>query len=158
MLISILSLGHTPQETPTMTHPHLIATAADALAFAFAGRARFTLVSKASGKRYTFRVAKAKDNDDMFFANLLVGQNNEADYEYIGFIKIPQGELIAGKKGNPAHPAYKALDWALRQLAANNMPEALEFWHEGRCARCGRALTDPASIEAGFGPECINHI
>ena len=141
-----------------MTHPHLIADAADALAFAFAGRARFTLVSKASGKRYTFRVAKAKDNDDMFFANLLVGQNNEADYEYLGFIKIPQGELIAGKKGNPAHPAYKALDWSLRHIGQGNMPEALEFWHEGRCARCGRALTDPASIEAGFGPECINHI
>ena len=141
-----------------MTHPHLIADAADAHQFIFGGRSRFTLVSKKTGKRYTYRVSKAKDIDDMFFASLLVGQNNDADYEYIGFIKIPQGELIAGKKGNPAHPAYKALDWALRQLRQNSMHEQLEFWHEGRCARCGRALTDPASIEAGFGPECINHI
>ena len=143
-----------------MTHPHLIATAADALVFAFAGRARFTLVSKATGKRYTYRVAESKDGGP-FFASVLVGQNNEQDYEYLGFTKFEPGApagLIAGKKGNPAHPAYKALDWSLRQLAANNMPEALEFWHEGRCARCGRALTDPASIEVGFGPECINHI
>lgn len=141
-----------------MEHPHLIADAADALAFAFGGRSRFTLVSKASGKRYTYRVAKAKDSEDMFFASLLVGQNNEADYEYLGFIKAPQGGLIAGKKGNPAHPAYRALDWAFKHLSQGNMHEQLEFWHEGRCARCGRALTDPASIEAGFGPECINHI
>ena len=29
-------------------------------------------------------------------------------------------------------------------------------WHEGRCGRCGRKLTVPESIEAGYGPECIN--
>jgi hypothetical protein len=162
MLISILSLGHTPQEISTMTHPSLITDAPAALIFAFGGRARFTLVSKQTGKRYTYRVAKAKDAD-MFFASLLVGQNNEADYEYLGFVKAApaltgHAALIPGKKGNPAHPAYKALDWTLRHIGQGNMPEALEFWHEGRCARCGRALTDPASIEAGFGPECINHI
>ena len=94
----------------------------------------------------------------MFFASLLTGPDNGSDYEYIGFLKMPQPALIAGRKGNPAHPAFKALDWALRHLAQDDMPEQLEFWHEGRCARCGRALTDPASIEAGFGPECINHI
>lgn len=157
MLISILFLGHTPQETSTMTHPHLIATAADAQQFVLGGRARFTLVSKQTGKRYTYRVSKAKDTDDVFFASLLVGQNNEQDYEYIGFTKNGNA-LIPGKKGNPSHPAFLGLDWALRQFSAGKMPEQLEFWHEGRCARCGRALTDPASIEAGFGPECINHI
>jgi hypothetical protein len=137
-----------------MTHTHLITDAVAAHKFAMGGRARFTLVSKQTGKRYTFRVAKAKDGD-MFFASLLVGQNNEADYEYLGFIKNDLGALIAGRKGNSNHPAFKALDWTLRQLAADTMPEQLEFWHEGRCARCGRALTDPASIEAGVGPECI---
>jgi hypothetical protein len=63
--------------------------------------------------------------------------------------------LIAGRKGQPAHPAFVALNWALVNLAADIMPAQLEFWHEGRCARCARPLTDPASIEAGFGPECI---
>lgn len=141
-----------------MTHTHLIVDAADALTFAFGGRARFTLVSQKTGKRYTFRISKAKDNDDMFFVNLLVGQNNETDYEYLGFVKQPRRALIAGRKGNPNHPAFIALDWALANMDAGSIPEQLEFWHEGRCARCGRALTDPASIEAGFGPECINHI
>lgn len=140
-----------------MEHPNLIPDPAAARQFVLGGRARFTLVSQKTGKRYTFRVAKAKDGE-MFFASLLVGQNNEADYEYLGFIKGDLGALVAGRKGNPSHPAFKALDWTLRKLAADDMPEQLEFWHEGRCARCGRALTDPASIEAGFGPECINHI
>jgi hypothetical protein len=157
MLISILSSGHTPQETLTMTHPALITDASDAHQFITGGRARFTLVSKPTGKRYTYRVAKAKDKDDMFFASMLVGKNNEHDYEYIGFTKNGTA-LIPGRKGNPSHPAFLGLDWALRQFAVGKMPEQLEIWHEGRCARCGRALTDPASIEAGFGPECINHI
>jgi len=30
----------------------------------------------------------------------------------------------------------------------------LEIWHEGRCGRCNRKLTVPASIALGIGPEC----
>lgn len=136
-----------------MTHPHMITDATAALAFAFGGKARFTLVSKVTGTRYTFRIAKAKDGE-MFFASLLVGQSNETDYEYLGFLKNDLGELVAGRKGNPNHAAFKALAWALRRLVQDDMPEQLEFWHEGRCARCARPLTDPASIERGLGPEC----
>lgn len=141
-----------------MTHPNLIATAADAREFAFGGNARFTLVSKKTGDRKTFRVAKAKDKDDMFFASLLTGPDNTADFTYLGFIKGNRAELIPGRKGQPAHPAFRALHWTLVNLAADIMPEQLEFWHEGRCARCARPLTDPASIEAGFGPECITKL
>lgn len=137
-----------------MTHANLIADANDATDFVFGGRARFTLVSKQTGNRKTFKVSKAKDSDDLFFASLLTGQSNETDYQYIGFIKRPQLGLVAGKKGHPSHPAFVALDWALRHFETGHMPEQLEFWHEGCCARCGRALTDPASIQRGFGPEC----
>ena len=141
-----------------MTHPNQITDAADAIEFAFGGKARFTLVSKASGKRYTFRIAKAKDSDDMFFVSLLTGPSNETDYEYLGFVKMPRRALIAGRKGNPNHPAFIALDWALANLDAGTMHEKLEFWHEGRCARCARPLTDPVSIERGFGPECATKV
>jgi hypothetical protein len=30
----------------------------------------------------------------------------------------------------------------------------MELWHEGRCGKCGRALTVPESIESGLGPVC----
>lgn len=138
-------------------HPNLIADAADALTFAFGGNARFTLVSKKTGDRKTFRIAKARDAE-MHFASLLTGPDNTSDYTYLGFVKGGSGPLIAGRKGNPTHPAFVALDWALRRLSVGQMPEHLEFWHEGRCARCARPLTDPASIEAGFGPECITKL
>lgn len=140
-----------------MTHPHLITDPAAATEFAFGGKARFTLVSKKTGKRYTFRVAQSKDNENMFFVNLLTGTDNESDYQYIGFLRgenhVFPGGLIAGRKGNPNHPAFKAFAWSLVQGFAH---DDLEFWHEGRCARCARPLTDPASIERGLGPECAN--
>jgi len=144
-----------------MTHPNLITDASDALEFAFGGRARFTLVSRASGKRYTYKLSKAKDNDTMFFASILTRGSNDDDaaYDYIGFVRRDGdvATLIAGQKGNPHHPAYQALGWSISRLTAGAVPDQLEFWHEGRCARCAHPLTDPASIKRGFGPECVKH-
>jgi len=139
-----------------MSHPHLITDADAALDFIFGGAARFTLVSKKTGTRYTYRMKKSDGERPVYFAQLLTGPDNTADYEYIGFGKYGQSGLIAGRKGNPNHPAYRALDWALHKMGGGEMPEQLEFWHEGRCARCAKVLTDPASIERGLGPECAS--
>jgi len=138
------------------THPLQITDADAALDFMFGGAARFTLVSKKTGARKTFRMRKSEGEHPVYFAQLLTGPDNTADYEYIAFAKYDQPGLIAGRKGNPDHPAYRALDWALHKLGGGEVPEQLEVWHEGRCARCARVLTDPSSIERGLGPECVN--
>lgn len=137
-----------------MTHPHLITDPAAALDFMFGGSARFTIVSTKTGTRYTYRFKKSEGERPVYFAQLLTGPDNTADYTYLGFGKYGQSGLIAGGKGNPAHPAFIALNWAMNKMGAGEMPEQLEFWHEGRCARCAKVLTDPASIERGLGPEC----
>tara|TARA_R100000951_G_C2635425_1_gene179129 strand:- start:342 stop:770 length:429 start_codon:yes stop_codon:yes gene_type:complete len=140
-----------------MTHAHLITDPADALTFAFGGNARFTLVSQKTNNRKTYRLKEKADRfGSVFFAQLLTGPDNTADYTYLGYVKQRHEGLIAGGKGNPNHPAFVALDWVLTKLAAGAMPEQLEFWHEGRCAKCARVLTDPVSIERGLGPECAN--
>lgn len=43
--------------------------------------------------------------------------------------------------------------WA-RLNSGNDLPDFVEFWTEGRCAKCARRLTVPSSIAAGFGPKC----
>jgi hypothetical protein len=49
----------------------------------------------------------------------------------------------------------KAFAWTWSHIVGEVLPnEQLEIWHEGRCARCNRRLTVPASIASGFGPEC----
>lgn len=133
------------------------------LAFMTAGRAVFTLVSKTSGERRTFRIAAPKDSqpgDALRFISLLTGPNNDSDYQYVGLITRSGTELVtrASRGKEPTQP-LNAIAWLLRQLqhataGAPNALDKVEFWHEGRCCRCGRRLTVPASIDSGIGPEC----
>lgn len=57
-------------------------------------------------------------------------------------------------------PVVKAATWIGRMIpfSVDHLMEEAEWWHEGRCGRCGRRLTVPESIESGFGPECIKHV
>lgn len=128
----------------------------DALAFMFAGHAHFTLRSKKTGTRYTYRVSKAKDSETVFFAALLVGSDNTKNYGYLGVIQDRKFRLT--KKSRMAETASPvvALKWTLNNLINHSLPEQLEFWHEGRCGRCGRMLTVPESLELGVGPECAS--
>jgi hypothetical protein len=122
--------------------------------FAMAGKAVFTLVSKRTGARFTFKVRKYEDKP-VAFVSLLSGPDNTADYQYLGCISAEGLRYFHGKKsriGTDA-PSAKAFAWTWAHRAD---PEAasVEVHHEGRCCRCGRALTVPESIESGVGPEC----
>ena len=131
-------------------------TAAAARAFMLGGNATVTLVSTKTGTRFTYRFRKAEDSPTIFIS-LLNGPDNEADYKYLGRVadrlwigrKVPKPYDIS-----PDSLGAKALVWAWERLNRGELPEALEIWHEGRCGRCNRKLTVPASIASGIGPEC----
>jgi Family of unknown function (DUF6011) len=134
-----------------------------------AGKATITLLSKKTGARFTYRITTPRDRetgepqtDGTLMVGLLTGPNNDSDYQWMG--RIARDILWIGRK-NPRPgeisrdaPAAKALDWAWRMLLRGDMPEQLEIWHEGRCGRCGRKLTVPASVARGFGPECAGKV
>ena len=49
----------------------------------------------------------------------------------------------------------RGFDWFWGRLQTHgNLPEFVQFWHAGRCARCAHPLTVPVSIATGYGPEC----
>lgn len=139
--------------------------------FALAGNARFTIVSTATGVRFTYKVRAAKNDHPgtpvvRWFVSVLTGSDNEADYTYLGTVeRLPTTVVFRhGRKSpiGPAAPSAMAFKWAWNVLTRDGAPEALpdgfEIWHEGRCGRCARVLTVPSSIASGFGPECINKI
>lgn len=139
-----------------MSHSHAakFQTAAVALQFLLAGRARFTLVSEKTGTRYTYRITQ-KDATSPHFVGVMTGSDNESSYTYMG--TVFEGTTYRhGKKSHlsPEAPSSKAFAWAWGYLAKGQMPPSCEVWHEGRCGRCGRALTVPESIESGIGPVC----
>lgn len=139
-----------------MTHPHHITDPADIKAFILGGDATFTIKSKATGDHFTYHVKAAKSRDSLFFVKVACDGNDV--FRYIGFIKDAYcPKILKGDKGaDPSSPSVRALTWFLNSVwgLREAALDQVEFWHEGRCCRCNRLLTDPASIERGIGPEC----
>jgi hypothetical protein len=135
--------------------------------FALAGNARLTLVSKTTGNRFTYRVRAAKDNDRdsapaVHFVFVLTGSDNESSYSYLAMVREGLDCFRTRKSAIGAEaPSAKAWFWFWEKVVVGGRePEALglEVWHEGRCGRCGRALTVPESIARGIGPECAGKL
>ena len=129
--------------------------------FMLGGNATVTLVSVKTGTRFTYKI-RANDEGDVYFVSLLSGPDNESDYSYLG--RIARGVFWQGRKvpkpgdvGADA-PSSLAFKWAWERLCKGVMLDSLEIWHEGRCGRCNRKLTVPASIASGFGPECAGKV
>jgi len=126
---------------------------ADAAAiFLFSGNAVFSIKNPRTGKHMTFKVRRTKDAK-MYLVYVLTGES----WAYVGcvFMDMPM-ELRKGRKGMAYNTqSFQAASWVFRRLG--NLRKDLtgaEFWHAGQCGRCGRALTDPESIECGIGPVC----
>lgn len=113
-----------------------------------------------SGTRYTFKVDEAPQKaggrrPQAYFVGVLNGPDNLADYIYIGTIFQRTRFCVTEKsKMKPSSPPCMAFGWSFKQFLSGKIPVSLEFWHAGRCARCGRVLTDDESIDTGFGPDC----
>lgn len=166
-----------PQSEPanTMTLDDMTGRFADAktaLAFIMAGNAYFTARSEVSGTRYTFRVNRAncsrcgKPNcrevacmsQPTYFVALLSGPDNNSDYSYMGMIRDNCFRLTRASKMREDAVPVRAFKYVFERLQRSEMPAACELWHEGRCGRCGRRLTVPASIAAGIGPDCASQM
>lgn len=132
---------------------------ADIDQFMFAGNATFTISSRKTGAHFTYKVSQAKDNDGLWFVALLTGPDNDSDYTYLGVVRIRiEGRaFMLTKKSRFGEDVacVKAYRFLMSQLTTKTeLPECLEFRHEGHCGRCGRTLTVPESIDRGIGPEC----
>jgi len=132
-----------------------IVSGPDAKAFVLAGNARFTLVSRRTGARFTFRARRPREGAPVF-VGVLTGPDNETAYSFMGtiFPKDLDFRFSPKSRVGPDAPSAKAFGWAWRHLRDEILPDQMEFWHEGRCCRCGRVLTVPESVERGIGPEC----
>lgn len=138
-----------PQENELPRHDEAL------LRFLLAGRALVTLRSVKTGKRYTYRVQRPKE-DAPHFVSVLYGPDNDTDYRYIGTIFESKTFRRTDKSKLPeTDQRFVAWAWFWRVLWEKpELPDTLEVFHEGRCGRCGRTLTVPSSIETGLGPKC----
>jgi hypothetical protein len=102
--------------------------------FALAGNATFTVTSRRTG--------------------VMRGPDNETNYTFLGTIfngtdyRHGRRSMIA-----PDAPSAVAFAWIWAHIN-DDLSQAVDIHHAGKCCRCGRKLTVPSSIESGIGPEC----
>ena len=129
--------------------------------FILAGRATFT-VDNGKGQHFTYKVrGKLTDKkDSIFFISLLTGSDNLSDYTYMGVL-TPTGAIRLTTKSKLTEDSLpvKVAKWAMNVIWERAvLPAGYNIRHEGRCARCGRTLTHPESLNSGIGPECATKI
>lgn len=123
-----------------------------------AGKAIFT-VSNPNGERYTFRITRkdSRNGGFVYFAGLLSGPSNDADYSYVGLYLPDTGEVRRTSKSRVGEDskALAVLRWAIKVLGGKTqLPAGYHIDHAGYCMACGRLLTVPESIHRGLGPVC----
>lgn len=123
----------------------------EAMKFILGGKSTFTLKNPRTLNRLTYNVNKHK-NDDIYFAKVLTGPST---WSFIGTIR-PDGNFQHSKKSliSKDSQSVKVLDFVTNRIKMDRLPEFIEIWHEGKCCKCGRPLTDPESIKIGMGPNC----
>ena len=119
------------------------------LDFATGGRA--TLFIKGKDDTYEFRITR-KEHLNKNLVWFVYGRANHDEFKYLcAFAEDYKLKITkASSEGKPLAAFYYV--WG---LALDNKETSLvSVWHDGRCSRCHRKLTDEKSVELGIGPDC----
>lgn len=142
-----------------MCHSHILG-AEDAKQFITAGKAFFTVENENTGNRLTFKVSHKKEN--LSYVYVLTGSDNTSweCYTYLGTLwDNDLGTYRHSRKSRIGTDAMsaKTFAWLAKLLSGGHeFPDGVNFWHDGRCGRCGRPLSVPSSIQLGLGPICAD--
>ncbi len=137
--------------------------------YLLAGEATVT-VSNQQGVHFTYHVYKAHPTDQYpgpaWFIKMLIGSND--DYKYMGAVvpmlnRSPTIKLTGRSKFREGDKSVAVARWMFRAVwqHANRgyrIPAGMSIKHIGKCGRCGRKLTNPASLDTGVGPECADQL
>lgn len=128
--------------------------------FILAGNSTFTVVSKISNKRFTFKIQKGKKEGAPHFVKFMDGTDNESSFQFIGSI-FQKDTYRHSTKAHTTEDStvVKTFKWLFNILNGTfdeSKFNLIEFWHEGKCGHCGRKLTVPSSVKSGIGPSCAS--
>lgn len=129
-------------------------------------RFKFTLVSRKTATRFTYKISSWNTNNyrdkKSYTVAVLTGTDNDNHFQTIAYIHKEKDSMPqlhhAYRRISKDAPSYKAFVWLfVNMLHTQKLSDSVIIYNSGKCAKCGRTLTDPLSIERGLGPECYSH-
>lgn len=129
----------------------------DVRSFLLGGNAGFTLLQ--DGKNpisVKYRVV-ANENKSCYF--IYTESKTSSKIVYQAYITSKDWVLHKAKQVEDSdynERAIKAIDWLLKHC--DNLPDIVHVYHNGRCSKCGRKLTDLESLRTGLGPVCRSKV
>jgi hypothetical protein len=133
-----------------------------AIAFILGGKALFTAVSGKTDNHITFSVRRYRKNPSLFLvfsrADL---PDKRGGFKYLGTIHTGAHDkyFSATRKSESIPLHFKTFKWMWSTMMTHGrIPTNVKLLHHGTCGRCGKKLTDPKSIQSGFGPCCRKHL
>lgn len=130
--------------------------------YMYSGKAILTIKSTVSGRHFTYLIEKAKNSGayaDVYFIKVLTGEDNtNLDlYKYFGFLKYDFFNFATEKSKIGADAkSVLAFQYAWKIVTGEIKDDRVEFYHMGKCGRCGKPLTTPESVKMGLGEICAN--
>jgi len=134
-----------------------------------------TIQNVKTGEHRTFKIATVREGnlEGKRIVSLLTGADNENSYSGFAFVS-DDGEIVNvwRKKVSPTFSFYASMmvqafrslesvfDAEVETVSAVFVMSGREYsvTLEKRCRCCNRKLTTPASLKAGFGPECAKRL
>jgi hypothetical protein len=115
---------------------------------------RYTIIYKGGD----YRTLQVKEGKNAFAGKTIVSMKEGNRFTGFGFLVDPN-TIKFWRRFSAVNPPerLKRIQHAIDLIATD--PSAAQQAYamkEGKCARCGRDLTVPASLHRGLGPECAN--
>lgn len=116
---------------------------------------KYTLVYSGGDYR-TVAIENITEEGHTFKGKTILSRKSGNRYEGIAFLSSDNRVMLWKRfRAEFDQTRLNRLQEAVNRIAKNPKEAGMAYAiHEGRCCRCGRELTVPASIHAGMGPDC----
>lgn len=125
--------------------------------YIFAGHSTFTIESTKINQRYTYKVKRQTTKSSgkvSYQVYRLYGPDNTDDYRFICLVGDDRKTILVNQANQKEMPVVMFKQFIDLLHNDETWPEKCKFYKSNKCAKCGRLLTTPDSVETGYGPTC----
>jgi hypothetical protein len=123
--------------------------------FLLAGNSKVIFFNSNTGNKLIYKIKQSKENVKLYFVKAFI----DNEFKYMGIIWDGAFSITSKSTFTSESIHYKGFDYVFKKVAAGlTLNPVIQIMHSGKCGRCAKELTDPISIETGFGETCFKKI